>query len=176
MAENLTVARPYAQATFEIALEENNLSGWQTMLEAMAVACKDQYFMDSLKLAPNPSVAADSLISLLKDILSESGKNFVKVIGENNRFEVIPEIFEEFVRLREKHEKSLECDLLSARAFSDSEIESLKDKLAKKFDCKVVLNQKIDKTLIGGAVLKIGDKVIDASVKTSLQNLTSTLR
>ena len=44
MAENLTVARPYAQATFEIALEENNLSGWQTMLEAMAVACKDQYF------------------------------------------------------------------------------------------------------------------------------------
>ena len=171
MAENLTVARPYAQATFEIALEENNLSGWQTMLEAMAVACKDQYFMDSLKLAPNPSVAADSLISLLKDILSESGKNFVKVIGENNRFEVIPEIFEEFVRLREKHEKRLECDL-----FSDSEIESLKDKLAKKFDCKVILNQKIDKTLIGGAVLKIGDKVIDASVKTSLQNLTSTLR
>ena len=113
---------------------------------------------------------------MLKDILSESGKNFVKVIGENNRFEVIPEIFEEFVRLREKHEKRLECDLLSARAFSDSEIESLKDKLAKKFDCKVVLNQKIDKTLIGGAVLKIGDKVIDASVKTSLQNLTSTLR
>ena len=167
MAENLTVARPYAQATFEIALEENNLSGWQTMLEAMAVACKDQYFMDSLKLAPNSSVAADSLISLLKDILSES---------ENNRFEVIPEIFEEFVRLREKHEKRLECDLLSARAFSDSEIESLKDKLAKKFDCKVILNQKIDKTLIGGAVLKIGDKVIDASVKTSLQNLTSTLR
>ena len=46
MAENLTVARPYAQATFEIALEENNLSGWQTMLEAMAVACKDQYFID----------------------------------------------------------------------------------------------------------------------------------
>ena len=107
MAENLTVARPYAQATFEIALEENNLSGWQTMLEAMAVACKDQYFMDSLKLAPNPSVAADSLISLLKDILSESGKNFVKVIGENNRFEVIPEIFEEFVRLREKDRKSV---------------------------------------------------------------------
>ena len=118
MAENLTVARPYAQATFEIALEENNLSGWQTMLEAMAVACKDQYFMDSLKLAPNSSVAADSLVSLLKDILSESGKNFVKVIGENNRFEVIPEIFEEFVRLREKHEKRLECDLISARAFS----------------------------------------------------------
>ena len=81
MAENLTVARPYAQATFEIALEENNLSGWQTMLETMAVACKDQYFMDSLKLAPNSSVAADSLISLLKDILSESGKNFVKVMS-----------------------------------------------------------------------------------------------
>ena len=78
--------------------------------------------------------------------------------------------------MRDKPDKCLECTLISARAFSDSEIESLKDKLVKKFDCKVILNQKIDKTLIGGAVLKIGDKVIDASVKTSLQNLTSTLR
>ncbi|MCI6907157.1 MAG: F0F1 ATP synthase subunit delta [Succinatimonas sp.] len=176
MAENLTVARPYAQAAFDVALEANNLDGWQNLLEAMSIACKDQYFMDSLKLAPNPQIAADSLISLLKDLVDEGGKNFIKVIGENNRFEVIPEIFEEFVRLRDKHDKCLECTLISARAFSDSEIESLKDKLAKKYDAKVVISSKIDKTLIGGAILKIGDKVIDASVKTSLTNLSTTLR
>lgn len=176
MAENLTVARPYAQAAFDVALEANNLDGWQNLLEAIHEVLILTCNRHSLKLAPNPQIAADSLISLLKDLVDEGGKNFIKVIGENNRFEVIPEIFEEFVRLRDKHDKCLECTLISARAFSDSEIESLKDKLAKKYDAKVVISSKIDKTLIGGAILKIGDKVIDASVKTSLTNLSTTLR
>jgi F-type H+-transporting ATPase subunit delta len=176
MAENLTVARPYAEAAFSVAVEANNLDGWQNMLQAMSEAMKDVFFKDHLKLAANSSAAADSLISLLENIVDESGVNFIKVIGENNRFEVLPEIFEEFLRLRKKHEKCLTAQLISARAFSDSEIKSLKDKLATKYNCSVTLEEKIDPTLIGGAVLKVGDRVIDASVKTSLQNLSSTLR
>lgn len=176
MAENLTVARPYAEAAFDIAVESNKLDDWQNMLEAMSLACKDAYFMDHMKLMPNSSLAADSLISLLKDLVDEEGKNFIKIIGENNRFEVIPEIYEEFIRLRQKHEKCLSCTLLTARPILDSEIDSLKEKLAKKYDSKIFLTTKVDPSLIGGAVLKIGDSVIDASVKTSLVNLSSTLR
>ncbi|MGN0893511.1 MAG: F0F1 ATP synthase subunit delta [Succinivibrio sp.] len=176
MAENLTVARPYAEAAFKVALESGTIEKWNAMLEAMSVACKDEFFMDSLKLAPNSAVAADSLISLLKDLIDEEGSNFIRIIGENNRFEVIPEIFEEFVRLKDKHLKVVECELLSARVFSDSEIDSLKNKLSSKYGSKVILKQKIDPSLIGGAVLKIGDQVIDASVKKSLENLSSTLR
>ncbi|MGN1281629.1 MAG: F0F1 ATP synthase subunit delta [Succinivibrio sp.] len=176
MAENLTVARPYAEAAFKVAVESGAIEKWNSMLEAMSVACKDEFFVDSLKLAPNSAAAADSLISLLKDLIDEEGSNFIKIIGENNRFEVIPEIFEEFVRLKDKHLKIIECELLSARAFSDSEINSLKNRLSSKYGCTVELKQTIDPSLIGGAVLKIGDKVFDASVKKSLENLSSTLR
>ena len=176
MAENLTVARPYAEAAFSVALDEKDLDGWQSMLEAMSIACQNEYFSDHLKLAANSQSAANSLISLLGELVNPSGVNFIKVIGENNRFEVIPEVFQEFVRLRRKYEKRLECTLISARAFSDSEIESLKDKLAKKYDAKIELTVTIDESLIGGAVLKVGDKVIDASVKAGLIGLSSTLR
>ncbi len=176
MAENLTIARPYAEAAFDVAVEDNKVDQWQSMLVAMSEACSNEFFKDHLKLAPNSAVAADSLISLLKDFVDENGENFIRIIGENNRFEVIPEILEEFINLRQKHDKRVTAQLFSARAFSDSEIKNLKDKLAKKYDCVVTLEQVIDKSLIGGAVLKVGDKVIDASVKTSLQNLSSTLR
>ncbi|MGN0916555.1 MAG: F0F1 ATP synthase subunit delta [Succinivibrio sp.] len=176
MAENLTIARPYAQAAFSAAIESSKIEKWQSMLYAMSLACENEFFMDSLKLAPNSNAASDILISLLKDVLDEEGINFVRILGENNRFEVISEIYAEFVRLKEKHEKCIEAELVSARVLSESEIDLLKDKLAKKYGSKVNLNVKIDKALIGGAVLKVGDKVIDASIKTSLSNLSSTLR
>ena len=106
MAENLTVARPYAQAAFETALETNKIDAWQNMLYAMSLAVSNEYVMDAIKVAPNSKVASDSLISLLQDVLDESGINFVKIIGENNRFEVLPEIYEEYLRLRASHEKA----------------------------------------------------------------------
>ena len=176
MAENLTVARPYAQAAFDTALETDKIDAWQNMLYAMSLAVSNEYVMDAIKVAPNSKVASDSLISLLQDVLDESGINFVKIIGENNRFEVLPKIYEEYLRLRANHEKILDATLISARSFSDSEIKTLKDKLASVYNSKINLSLKIDETLIGGAVLKIGDKVIDASVKTSLVNLLSTLK
>lgn len=176
MAENLTVARPYAQAAFSTALETHKIDAWQNMLYAMSLAVSNEYVMDAIKVAPNSKVASDSLISLLQDVLDESGINFVKIIGENNRFEVLPKIYEEYLRLRANHEKILDATLISARSFSDSEIKTLKDKLASVYNSKINLSLKIDETLIGGAVLKIGDKVIDASVKTSLVNLLSTLK
>ena len=178
MAENLTVARPYAEAAFSFAVDEKKLDEWQCMLQALSEAYKNDYFRDHLKLAANSSAAADSLISLLKpaNLIDENGENFVKIIGENNRFEVLPDIYEEFIRLRQKHDKCISAQLISARAFAESEIKLIKDKLAKKYDCTVTIEQIIDKNLIGGAVLKVGDKVIDASVRTSLKNLSSTLR
>lgn len=176
MAENLTVARPYAEAVFAVAVKENSFDKWQSMLFSMAVACRDDFFKDYLKNSPNPNSAAESLISLLKDLLDQSGQNFIKLLGENNRFEVLPEIFEEFQKLREEHDKVLTVQLTSARPFSDSEISALKDKLAAKYNCSIRLKQNIEPNIIGGAILKMGDKVIDASVKTSLDNLSSTLR
>ena len=84
--------------------------------------------------------------------------------------------YEEFVELRQQHDKVLSCQLICARPFSKTEIDSLKDKLSIKHNCKINLEVKIDPTIVGGAILKIGDSVIDASVKTSLENLATALR
>lgn len=176
MAENLTVARPYAEATFMCALEEQTLDKWQAMLYAMALACKDESLMSAIKNAPNAENAEKILISLLDDILDEQCKNLIKVLGENNRFEVIPEIYEEFLRLREKHEKVLTVKLVSAHPYAQSKIDLLKSKLAAKYDCSINFEQTIDDSLIGGAILKVGNEVIDASVRTSIKNLSSTLK
>lgn len=176
MAENLTVARPYAQAAFEVALKQQALDKWQQMLYAMSVACSDDDFLSSLRNASSPSVASGRLLEVLKDLLDEYGQNFVKVIGEVHRFDVIPQIYSEFINLREKHDKVVEVSLVSARELGKAEIDAIKQKVAAKYDCSVLLKTTIDPSIIGGAVLKIGDQVIDASVKSYLSSMASALK
>lgn len=176
MAENLTVARPYAQAVFDIAVEDKTLDKWQQMLYALSLSCQDKSLLTAIKDAPNAESAGNILISLLQDLIDDKCKNLIRVIGENQRFLVIPEIYEEFLKLRKEHDKILTVQFISAHPYDKSEIRLLKDKLASKYGCTIDFHESIDEKLIGGAILKIGDKVIDASVKTGIQNLSSTLR
>lgn len=176
MAENLTIARPYAEAVFETACSDKALDEWQNMLFAMAEACKDRYYLAYLKNSSNADEAAKGFIKLLDGVINPKGENFIRLLCENGRFEVIPEIYEEFVSLREKHDKVLSVQLISARKVADTSLRTLKKKLADKYNCVINLEKKVDPSLIGGVVLKIGDEVIDASFRTSLKQLSSTLR
>ncbi|MCR5084340.1 MAG: F0F1 ATP synthase subunit delta [Succinivibrionaceae bacterium] len=176
MAENLTVARPYAEAVFQTALEENDFQSWQAMLYAMALVCSDESVLTKLKGMTSKEEATNQVLSLLDGILSEEGQNFVKILGENERFEVLPDIYKEYRRLWDRHEKVMPVELISARPIADSDVNELTAGIAAKYQCKVSLKKTIDENLIGGAILKIGDKVIDASVRTSLDNLASTLK
>lgn len=176
MAENLTIARPYAQAVFATAVEHNSIDKWLNMLNAMSCACSDESFLASLKNASSPDVASDNLIKLLDGLLDEYGQNFVKILGENFRFEVVPEIFEEFTRLKNEHDNVVVAHVISAKKLTKTDEKALIAKLSKKYNCSVKLTTSVDRSLIGGAILKIGDEVIDASVKTSLESLSSTLK
>lgn len=176
MAENLTIARPYARAVFDLALEQKKLDKWQEMLSAMAAACSDETFLAFLKNAASPESASESLKKLLEGLIDEDGGNFISILGENMRFEVVPEIYEEFLSLRREHDKVLEAEVISARPLAKAELEALKKKLAERFGYKVTITAAIDESIIGGAILKVGDEVIDASVKTSLQNLSAALK
>ena len=171
MAENLTVARPYAQAAFEVALKQQALDKWQQMLYAMSVACSDADFY-----ASSSSVASERLLEVLKDLLDEYGQNFVKALGEKFRFDVIPEIYSEFVKLREMHEKVMEISVVSARELDEASLNAIKQKVTDKYGCSVILKTIIDPSIMGGAVLKIGDEVIDASVKSYLKGMASALK
>lgn len=106
MAENLTIARPYAQAVFEIAQADQTFDQWSQSLEALAVAVQNEQVQAMLAQASTNEAGAKLLIELLGDLIDQKGQNFVYVVGENNRFAVLPEIFEEFVRLRDDYLKS----------------------------------------------------------------------
>lgn len=176
MAEYLTVVRPYAKAAFMCAVEENSVDKWQSMLCAMALACQEPNVMAAIKNAPNAGGAEEILISLLHDVIDDECKNLIHVLGENNRFEAIHEIYEEFLRLREQHDKVLEVQFVVAHPYAQEEIEALKSKLAAKYGCSIKFKQITDASLIGGAILKVGNEVIDASVKAGIESLSSTLK
>lgn len=177
MAENQTVARPYAKAVFDCAVEQKNLDGWQAQLEAMAAATSDKVFLDMLKNAPSSDSAAKMLKQLLDGLLDDYGSNLIDLLGENGRYEVVPDIYREFVQMRDEYEKVLKAQVITARELDSKELDAIKEKLALRYgSSKVELECTLDPAIIGGAILKVGDEVIDASVKTSLSNLSSTLK
>lgn len=177
MAENLTIARPYAQAVFEIAKENESFTSWSNSLQALACATADEQFLAFLEGQSTSELAAQKLIELLgDDLLDEKGKNFVHVVAENGRLAVLPEIYQDFVRLRDEflHVKAVE--LVSARPLSADDEKAISDKLSKKYNAKIQLTRTIDPSIMGGVIIRIGDEVIDGSVKTNLSRLSSTLK
>lgn len=175
MAENLTIARPYAQAIFEIAKEHDSFDAWSQTLEALACAASDETFLKVLQNA-NSADAVKDVETLLGDLLNEQGKNFVELLGENSRFAVLPEIYQEFVRLRDDYLKVKAVELISARPLDTADEQALVEKLERKYNAKISLTKKLDPSIIGGLIIKVGDEIIDASVKTSLHSLSSTLK
>ena len=177
MAENLTIARPYAQAVFEIAKEDKSFEQWSNSLQALSCAASDEQFLAFLEAQSTSELAAQKLIELLgDDLLDEKGKNFVRVVSENGRLAVLPEIYQDFVRLRDDflHVKAVE--LVTARPLSKADEKAIVDKLSKKYNAKIKVTSTIDPSIMGGVIIRIGDEVIDGSVKTNLSRLSSTLK
>lgn len=177
MAENLTIARPYAQAVFEIAKDDRSFDSWSNALQALACAASDEQFLAFLEAQNTPELAADKLIELIgDDLLGKKAKNFVGVVCENKRLAVLPEIYQDFIKLRDDflHVKSVE--IISARPLSSADEKAIITKLSKKYDADIELTRTIDPSIMGGVIIKIGDEVIDGSVQSNLSRLSSTLK
>lgn len=177
MAENLTIARPYAQAVFEIAKEQNSFERWSDTLQALSCAASDEQFLALLEAQSTSELAAQMLIELLgDDLLDEMGKNLVRVVAENGRLSVLPEIYQDFVRLRDDFLHVKVVELVSARKLEAADEKAICDKLSKKYNATIELKRTIDPSIMGGLIIRIGDEVIDGSVKTNLSRLSSTLK
>ncbi len=176
MAENLTIARPYAQAVFEIALKDKTFDQWSVSLQALSCAVSSEQLITMIKNAATRDEAAKILIGVAGDLLDEKAQNFVRVLGENDRFEVLPEICQEFIRLRDDYLKVKAVEIVSARPLSAEDEKAIVAKLEKKYQATVSLTRTIDPSIMGGVIIRIGDEVIDGSVKTNLGRLSSTLK
>lgn len=176
MAESLTIARPYAEAAFKIALEQGALPAWSDVLARLAVIAGAEA---AREIVGNPALSAQQVSSLFADTagqLSQQQRNFVQVLAENDRLTVLPEIASHFQALRSAHEGVLEAQVSSAFPLSGAQlaeiVATLKDKHGREVKATVV----VDPELIGGVSIRIGDEVTDASVRGKLAQLAGALK
>jgi len=176
MSELTTLARPYAKAAFEYAQSTDNLSDWSAMLAFSATAVQNTAFAEYLD---NPGLtrkqAAEALLTVCNDNLDAHGKNFMRLMAENDRLDLLPAVAELFEELKALYEKTVDVALTSAIDLSEAQISAISKRLSEKLGRKVNINSETDASLLGGMFIRAGDMVIDASVKGKLNELSDTL-
>lgn len=177
MSELSTLARPYAEAVFRMAQGDNDLAGWSARLQSLALVVADAQVA---RLIADPSVAAERVADLIIEVagadLGERGGNLVRVLAENDRLSLLPEISAQFETLKADAEGTLEATITSAQELTQAQIDDLVAGLKAKFNRAVNVQVAVDPELIGGAVIAIGDQVIDGSVKGRLQRMAFALQ
>lgn len=177
MSELSTLARPYAEAVFRMAQDEKDLAGWSARLQSLALIVAD---VQVARVIADPAVSPERVAGLIIDVagaeLGERGANLVKVLAENERLVLLPEILTQFETLKANAEGTLEATITSAQDLSQAQLDDLVGGLKAKFGRAVNVQTAVDPELIGGAVITIGDQVIDGSVKGRLQRLSFALQ
>ena len=172
MAELSTLARPYAKAAFEYALEAGDLQGWSDSLGTASSVAK-QSTVDQLLSSPSSTSAeqAAALTGICGESLNSAVKNFICILSENRRLKLLPQIAQQFEIMKANQEKAIEVDVASAQPLDEEQQEKLTEALSKKLERKVNMQVSLDKSLLGGAVIRAGDTVIDGSIRGRLTKL-----
>jgi F-type H+-transporting ATPase subunit delta len=176
MSEFITVARPYAKAAFDFAVENQSVERWQQMLAFTAVVTRNEQMAELLSGAVAPETLSNTFIAVCGDELDEHGQNFIRVMAENGRLLVLPAVLQQFIELRAALESTVEVDVLSSSALSDTQQAKIIAAMEKRLSRKVKLNCKIDKSVLAGVIIRAGDLVIDGSVRGRLDRLADVLQ
>jgi len=176
MAEMTTVARPYAIAAFNYAVENQAVDQWLETLTFAVEVAKNKVVDDLLRGGASVTTSTELFINICGDQLNENSQNFIKVLAENKRLIALPEILVMFVELKAEYEKEIEVEVTSATELSQLQQQEISGSLEKRLARKVKLNCSVDADLIAGFVVQAGDLVIDGSFKSKLNRLAETLQ
>jgi F-type H+-transporting ATPase subunit delta len=175
MAESLTIARPYAEAAFKLARESATLPQWSDALARLSAVVRTDA---ARELIGNPRLADTQVAALVADVagsLAPEQRNFVTVLAGNERLAVLPEIAEVYEQLRNAHEGVLDARIGSAYPLSDQQVAEVVATLEARYGRKVKATITVEPDLIGGISIRIGDEVLDASVRGKLAQLADAL-
>ncbi|MGA7593754.1 MAG: F0F1 ATP synthase subunit delta [Gallionella sp.] len=176
MSEAITTARPYAQAAFDEAQQLSDLKGWSEMLVTLADSIGHP---EVRSVATNPRIDKSKLGNLMEALTggqpTAQQRNFVRILVENQRLLLLPEIAAIYEALRAEAEKSLNVVVDSAFELSVAQQEKITSSLKAKMGCEIKLSCKVNKELLGGAIIRAGDKVIDGSARTRLAEMANAL-
>lgn len=171
MAELATIARPYASAVFDLAKDSGELDRWSRMLAFAATAASDDTLADYLD-SPVPAKAkVEALIAVCGDELNDVGQRFISVLAQNKRLDLLVEILAQFEEFKAMAEQILDVEVVSAQPLTEAQQASLTASLKARFDREVAMVTSVDESLLGGAIIRAGDTVIDGSVKGKIGKL-----
>lgn len=176
MAELTTLARPYAEAVARLAKSANQWQAWSEMLALLAAVSQDAQIA---ALSEHPRVTQEQLLQVIQtvcgDRLNPEGVNLLRLLVENKRLAVLPEIARLFEEMRAAEEGVLEARIITAYELTPQQLAALVSRLEARFGRKVQARQEVDPALIGGVIIQAGDEVLDASVRGRLAELAASL-
>ncbi|MDO2949629.1 F0F1 ATP synthase subunit delta [Aeromonas simiae] len=176
MSELTTIARPYAKAAFEFAVEHKAVDQWLGMLEFAAEVSRN----DTIASLISSAMAADQLTNVFVGVcgeqLNEHGQNLIRVMAENGRLGVLPAVVAEFHLLKAEQEKTVQAEVVSATELTDQQKANIQASLEKRLARNVKLNCSIDASLMAGVLIKAGDLVIDGSLRGKLDRMADALQ
>ena len=176
MSVSVSIARPYAQAIFDLAKESKTYDQWLEGLAMAAVVAEDP---EIATLVADPTVSSERLQALLIDVCGDSlpagGDNLLKLLVQNDRVGSLPSIATQFAELVDMERRTVTADVVSAEQLTDEQRKSLVAALEARLGRTVNLSESVDETLVGGAVVRAGDLVIDGSAAGRLGKLAVAL-
>jgi F-type H+-transporting ATPase subunit delta len=176
MAETVTIARPYAEAVFQLAREQGALAQWSDHLESLAFVARDAKVA---AVIDDPNVRQEQLVELFSAACGKADDgltNLLKVLAKNDRLTCLPEIAGLYETYKRAEEGTRDGEIISAFPLSDAQVRDVTPELEKHFKCKLNLSVKVDETLIGGVVVTVGDQTLDASVRGKLAAMAVALK
>jgi len=176
MSEAITIARPYAQAAFEEAQKLADLKGWSAVILSLAEAVSHP---EISAIVTSPRIAKSQIENLMDGLLGKEAnvqqRNFVRILADNQRLQVLPEIAAIFENLRADAEKTVNVVVDSAFELSAEQQAKIVSSLKARMGREIKLVCKVNKELLGGIVIRAGDKVVDGSARTRLGEMANAL-
>jgi F-type H+-transporting ATPase subunit delta len=173
MAQNRTIARPYAKAVFELAFQEQALLKWSDMLAVAASIARDKRVITLMKAPQFSALEGVALfLEVGKEVFTEEMKNFIHILGEFKRLNTLGDIAELYEEMRAESERVVTVSLTSAFPIEDAYRERFMQALKNKTGCDITLECTVDKRILGGAIIRAGDLVIDGSIRGRLAKLS----
>lgn len=176
MSELTTVARPYAKAAFDFAVEQKALDKWSTMLSFAAEVAKNQTVGTLLAGGESPEKLAGLFIQVCGGELDEYGQNLIKLMAENGRLIVLPEVLNLYLKLVTEHQKQADVYVTSAVELTAAQQQEVSSAMSKRLARDVRLHCNVDAELVGGMIIKVDDLVIDNTVRGKLERLAEVLQ